>query len=203
MIWTEIEIKNKVVEILSKYFFVYEEITSQCGKSRIDLIVVCRRSSAKFGIELKKIDKKTGSDIGDLIIQARRYSISKFRVNTNDKHERIPIFIYPPISHHVLMCPDKMLLHEGEKYFKDRHSEDNDHHTANGMLGKLGIGELRKIKFWRPYFAFIYSNFIIWSTKPKFDYINYRSIPNGDIHGLHEENYKRLIKSINYDGFSI
>lgn len=105
----------------------------------------------------------------------------------NDYYKRIPIFIAPPISYDVLICPEEKIVVGKKEYFRDRHPKDCSHHTMNGILGSLGIGELRKRN--KKHFYFSFSNKVIWTN----DYDFYSKL----VHGLHEKNYNDLILKIN------
>lgn len=184
----ECEVSQKIVRVLSGYFFMKPEVWSKCGKNRIDFIMTCKKSLASFGLEVKKIDKKRGNDIGELILQAQRYVKSEFKIN--GVYKRVPIFIAPPISYDILMCPDELLIHDGHEFFKDRHHHDHKHHTVNGMLGALEIGEVRTIKNdkFERYFNLTFSNQIIWTSKKQWG--------SNEIRGLHQDNYDKLLKKL-------
>ncbi len=184
----ENEVKQKVISALLPFFNIRDEVWDMEHKSRIDLIVQCKKSAVNFGIELKRIDKKTGENIGQLIEQAIRYSKCKF--NCGGNYVKIPIFVAPPISLHLLGLIDARQEIDCIDYFQDRHTERSEHHTINGMLGVFNVGEIRTIDhFPKKYFIFSFSNHTIWSSKIEYGTSNYK--------GLHLENYSKLISKIN------
>ena len=194
---SEKEISELLQQHLSLYFYVNTEIWSKCGKYRIDLIIKDKNSEAIFGIEIKKIDYKRGHDIGEHIKQAINYSNSEFIIY--DKFIKIPVFVAPPISYTLLMCPEPetMKIIDGKEYFHDRHEKTHEHHTVNGMVGALGIGEIRTyidIYTKKQYMNFMFSNKIIWSSRGNWNYELQRHV---GIRGLHRINYDFLIKNIN------
>ena len=181
----EDSIVKKTIAVLKKYFHVYLEVWSCDKTNRIDAVIQCRESGVYFGIEFKHNDKKTGKDLGALILQVRRYNTTKF----SKCNDIIPIFIAPPISVEMFICPEESIISEGHIYYRDRHSLEHEHHTVNGMLGSLGMGEIRNIRYSRGnYFIFSYSNKVIWTSKK--DYHTQKP------KGLHQENYHKLITKI-------
>lgn len=181
----EDKIVNKTIVVLNRYFHINQEVWSCDKTARIDAVIKCRESGVIFGVEFKHNEKKTGKDIGALILQVIRYSKLKF----DNCQNIIPIFIAPPISVDVLICPDDSLLIDGSIYYRDRHGLNHEHHTVNGMLGSLGMGEIRNIQDSKGnYFIFSFSNQVIWSSKK--DYFTKKA------RGLHRENYDKLIKRI-------
>lgn len=184
----EEEVSIKIVRVLEKYFYIYPEEKSKCRNGRIDFILVCKKSNVVFGLEIKKIDYKRGEDLGKLIKQVIGYVKMEFKVD--NFYRKIPIFIAPPISYDLLMCPGKMLVIDDIEYFSDRHSKTDTHHTVNGMLGVFNIGEIRKSStFKENYFHFVSSNKIIWTSKMEYG-------KNYSI-GLHKINYDHLMQKIN------
>lgn len=185
---TENEVYERTVQQLQKHFFIYPEHWSVDGKSRIDIIIKDKITDVLFGIELKRIDYKRGEDGGKLLKQAMRYATSDFKVD--DKIQKIPIFIAPPLSHNMFICPNGSIEHENRLYYKDRHQEHNPHHTANGFIGVFNVGEIRTIKESnRCYYIFTTSNQIIWTSKLQYNKI--------EPVGLHKVNYEKLMAKIN------
>jgi hypothetical protein len=184
----ENELQLKISNRLKTWFNVYPEYKTLCKTGRIDFIIECKITKALFGLEIKKIDKKKGNDMGLLIKQAHRYSNSCFTFN--NVTQKIPIFIFPALSYDYLICPEKMIIVEGEEYFKDRHTKDFVHHTIQGFIGVWNVGELRVYKEKEnTYIRFVFNNQEIWTNEPQWN--------NPEIKGLHKENYNKLITRIN------
>lgn len=203
----EADFSKKVIFKLKEYFDVKAECWSKCGKYRIDFVLTEKSNSfdkRHFGIEFKNFDKKQGHGIGEHILQSIRYSLSEFKVDEN-VYKRIPIFICPPISYNYLMLP----VHESKKvelsiygrmaeYFHDRHDKNMTHHTVNGLLGSLNIGEVRTMlirKNQHLYFSF--SNQVIWSNFPTWN----NGYDATVIQGTDKNKYDLLIKKV--QSFSI
>lgn len=185
---TEKELQQTMALRLQNWFNVYKECKTQCKKGRIDLIIECKQTKALFGIEIKKIDKKKGNDMGLLIKQAHRYSNLFFKIK--DKIQKIPIFIFPALSYDYLICPEKMIVVKNEEYFKDRHNKHFTHHTIQGFLGVWNVGELRVYKENNNKFIrLVFNNQEIWANEPQWN--------SNQIKGLHKENYQNLINRIN------
>lgn len=185
---TEKTLQNKIAARLKQWFRVKKEVTTTCGTGRIDLVVTCNDTGVRFGIELKKDDKKRGHDIGLLIKQASRYAESKFIID--DYCGKIPVFVYPAISYDYMICPEEKKIINGVEYFRDRHSKDSVHHTMQGIIGVWNIGELRVFPYDdKNYIRFVFNNKQIWSNQPQYQ--------STSICGLHEVNYQDLIIRIN------
>lgn len=170
---------NKVVSVLRKYFTIQREVKTDCKTGRIDLIVTTP-TGENFGIECKRADEKKGEHIGRFIKQACRYSENTF------KGVKIPIFIAPALSYNYFIMNSETVKIGDEFWHKDRHDEKHLHHTINGLLGSMGVGEIRKSE---DFFYFSFSNQVIWTSKKEYK--------SEKIIGLHEANYKALIKKIN------
>jgi len=179
---TEKEFVDKIELYLKKYFKVEREIWSDCRNGRIDVIAT-DKDGFKYGIECKRNDSKRGEEIGEFIKQAIRYKDYLF----NGK--KIPIFIAPPLSYKYFILNEYSEVINNEVWHKDRHKENHEHHTMNGLLGALGIGELRRCD---DFYIFSFSNKIIWSSKIKYNTF--------EAFGTHEVNYNKLINKINDNG---
>jgi hypothetical protein len=179
------------IKSFSQHFKCQREVWSKCRQGRID-IVLETDCGKFFGVEAKVPDRKRGEKIGEFVKQAIRYSAYEFEVRPNH-FEVIPIFICPPISYKYFLMNEQEQIIDGVKWHRDRHNEVCEHHSFNGFLGSFNIGEIRNIG--NGFFALINSNKIIYSTGVKRIFENGRFIRNEKF-GLHEENYKFLIKKI-------
>jgi len=169
----EADFAKKVIDRLMPHFDCKAEQWSEDGKSRIDFIVTDKVYGKPFGLEFKDFNHKRGVNLGDHLLQSMRYACSKFKVN--GKYQHIPVLICPPISYNFLMCPvpESMILStsafgDGDReFFHDRHRKDHEHHTVNGMIGSLGVGEIRTqaVKEHR-YMRFVFSNKALWEERP-------------------------------------
>lgn len=186
---TESEFEGKIALYLKKHFEVNRQVKSECGKGRVD-IVIKHSGGVYFGIEVKKHNSKRGDEIGQFVKQAMRYSEYRFEVEPN-VFKKIPILICPPLSY------EYFLLNEGEQdilgvtWHKDRHGKFNPHHTFNGFLGSLGIGELRKGPDNSYFISF--SNKEIWSSRIVGEYKENKKVGK-KIVGLNIKNYKNILK---------
>lgn len=182
---TEAQLQYKLAERLGEYFNVQREVC--CSNGRIDLVLKCKKTKAVMGLEVKKVDKKRGRDLGMFLKQASRYSEANF-VNHSGC---IPVFIYPAISYNYLICPEDMVVVGGDEYFKDRHQKGSVHHTMQGFIGAaFNVGELRVFPYkGKNYIRFVFNNDLIWTNQPQYQ--------SSEIIGLHEVNYEKLIKRIN------
>jgi len=188
----EQDLVNGLINHLKRYFYYELEVWSKDEKRRIDIVITDKKNKdVSFGIECKSIDKKKGDDIGKHILQALRYNFKEFLVNGT--YKRIPIFIAPPISYNFLICPDLKEIINNIEYFSDRHDKNNKHHTINGLLGAMCLGEIRTIETNRGKNTIItFSNNIIWTNKQKWvdgKYVN-------DYIGTDLIKYNKLIDKI-------
>lgn len=180
---------TRLIAYLSKFMYVEQEVRSDCGKGRIDVMAECKLTATRFGIECKQHTKKRGEDIGEFIRQAMRYSKMTF------KGKPVPVFIAPPISNEYLALVEERVTIGGKEYILDRHQPIHEHHTVNGILGDFNVGEFRTFKHSQyPYGAFMFSNKPIYSFKPKWDEVSRKY--GSDIQGLHKENYASLMQKI-------
>jgi len=179
---TEQQLVDSIEKYLSQWFHIQREVWSDCGKGRIDMIVECKLTAIRLGIEAKLNDKKRGEKIAEHIRQSIRYSQMTFNGS------QIPIFIAPQISSDYLAIVEDRKLIDGIEWIRDRHGPQHEHHTANGFLGDFNVGELRSIKGKIPYWCFTFSNNPIYSMKKRWN--------SNDIIGLHRENYTNLLRKI-------
>ena len=194
---TEKEFSRWVISTLNPYFIGTPEQYSKCGSRRLDFIIQDKNNTdIAFGIEFKKSDHKKGENLGNHILQSMRYSLLDFPVN--NIFRRIPILLCPPISYNYLMCPvyeSKIELKSSyhslmAEYYHDRHEKNHRHHTVNGMIGAMNIGEIRTIVYrGKQHIYFSFSNKVIWTSETEWD--------TGNTKGLHEKNYTLLINKIN------
>lgn len=190
---TEKEFSLKVVNKLSTYFDSTSEVWSECGKYRIDYVLTHKKTKKPFGIEFKRFERKRGEEIGEYILQAQRYSNTKFK--TVNGYSKMPIMICPPLSYNYLICREgEPIIANNEygvqaEYYKDRHPKNFEHHTVNGILGAFGVGEIRtELVRGTQFLRFILSNRILWSeSKVGLSYDLYSD-------GLHIKNYEKSLK---------
>jgi len=185
----ESDFVDSLIVYLSKYFTAEKEVHSDCDTGRIDIIFTCKQTGIRLGVECKIPARKKGQEIGEFIRQASYYSQLLF------KGQKLPIFIAPQLSNSYLAGIEERKVFDGISYIKDRHPLEHPHHTVNGILGEFAVGEIRKIEGNYVYLAFIFSNFIIFSTHKKWD-SDLRRFSN-DIHGLNRDNYDNLMKKLN------
>lgn len=197
----EKDFAEKVISRLSQWFNVQDEVWSRCRRYRIDYILSHKkRFNTYFGIEFKDFNHKRGEELGNHILQSLKYSRSEFEVDKG-MFKRIPIFICPPISYTYLMCPVpeskkimKGLYRSEHEFFHDRHDKNNKHHTANGMLGALGMGEVRTMTVReKQYIHFSFSNKMIWTNLPAWGY----PLGTTEIQDIHDKYYPELMKKVN------
>lgn len=183
---------------LNPYFDIEFEVWSVDGKSRIDMVLMDKIHNKFFGIEVKMYNHKRGMNLGEHLLQSMRYVVSEFKTKHGIK--KMPILICPPISFTYLQCP----VHESRKeldgiygkkaeYYHDRHDRNSTHHSANGMIGSFGVGEVRTlIDNGIQYIYFTLSNQILWDSRPAWDDTikRYSSV---NIKGVHLVNYDKQI----------
>lgn len=91
----EKELVDKMVVQFSKYFEVQREVVSKCKKNRIDLLLTID-GKYHFGIECKRPDKKRGEEIGEYVLQAKRYTTAEWEYRPSEFVKAL-IFIYPAL----------------------------------------------------------------------------------------------------------
>lgn len=136
-ILSEAELQDRLVNWFSKWFDVYFEQRSDCGKCRIDLLLYHQSDYQRefpIGVEIKKDKLKRGVDIAKWCLQSQRYATTTFG------GKKAHIFTAPQIS--------GWYLEEGR--LVNKHKVENDgvsgmHHNVNSFLYRgFGIGELQK-----------------------------------------------------------
>jgi hypothetical protein len=170
----EAEFAEKVMSRLRPYFDTRAEQWSRTGADRIDFLLKDKVHGKYFGIEFKPDDYKRGDDLGKHVLQSMRYAAAEWFVGGEWRH--LPIMICPPISYTYLMCPNqesKIVMNDPygkpTEFFCDRHPKDHNHHTANGLLGGLGVGEIRtKVYRDKQYMNFVFSNRTLWDERPAY-----------------------------------
>gem|GEM_PF-1393559 len=195
---SEKEFSLIVVNRLSQWFNIREEQWSDCGKFRIDYIIQDKNfTNVYFGLEFKKSDYKRGENIGSHILQSMGYSTKLFPTS-NGNYQRMPILVCPPISYNYLQMPENKSkridkhfnLPKDVEYFHDRHDKHCKHHSGNGMLGALNIGEIRTTvqdQIQRIYF--VMSNQTLWTSETEWG--------TNIAKGLHKVNYEKCFVKIN------
>lgn len=180
----EKEFVNSIIPLFTDKFTVYREVSSECKSKRIDLVLQHKiYKKIVFGVECKMFNSKKGNEIGKYIRQAINYSDYKFVFG--EYSQRMPILICPALSiNYLIMAEERKIDENGKYWYKDRHEPTHQHHTVNGILGSLGIGEIRNLKSGNYYFT--HSNYILFESNPTF----YNTKNN---HGVHFENYNNLI----------
>ena len=181
---SEKEFVKGLIKHFEKHFNVYQEVWSKCRKKRIDLILVHKKYNLiAFGIECKMYDTKKGEEIGRFIKQAIDYKDMEFVFENRCK--KVPIFICPALSiNYLVLVKERVMDDNGIYWYRDRHEPNHQHHTANGILGAFGIGEVRNIK--KGYYMSL-SNFIIFESEPTI----HETRSN---YGMHLTNYNKILK---------
>lgn len=162
---SEAALQSKLVNWFGRWFDVYFEVRSLCGKYRIDLLLYHNSDTERkypIGIELKKNEVKRGSDIGKWCEQAHNYTKAIF-------DERIcHIFVAPQIS--------SLYLDEGKLVSKHdvmRQGAEGCQHNINSFLYRsFGFGELQKFNsIWpvkKQQMRLVINTFQIWSSDNPF-----------------------------------
>lgn len=158
----EIILEDRLVNYFGKWFDVYFQVRSLCGKHRIDLLLFHNSDKSQqypIGIEVKKGDIKRGTDIGKWCVQAKSYSSALFF------EKKATIFTAPQIS--------GWYLDEGK--FVKKHPVETAgalgcQNNVNSFLYRsFGIGEMQKYtKNWpvkKEHFRLVINTFEIWSSE--------------------------------------
>lgn len=154
--------------LIREGFDVAREVTSQCGRSRID--IVARKGDFCAGIEIKLSGQKRGKDLGAWLKQAMRYSGARFVVpQWSDDPVEMKIYVFPQLS--GLYLDEGELMHEHSVLAWGSASAQ---HNVSTMLGSLGLGELqiyRRVRRWRlkrkpgKYgLQFVFKGKVMWHT---------------------------------------
>lgn len=186
---TEQKFKEKLISIFENHFIVKPERDSKCETRRIDIVLTHKiLKEISFGIECKRPDRKRGEEIGMYVKQAFNYS--QLEWECNGEFKKIPILLCPPLSYKYFILNEKETIIENNKWHKDRHQEDDNHHSFNGFLGVFNIGEVRKRN--NSYY-FVFSNRVLFVGSKK----NYHN--ESYSYGVHLENYYKTLKLIEND----
>ena len=132
---TEKELQVRINLFLKQYFNTELEVSSIDHKKRIDIAMVHKTDYLKMfpiGIEIKTFDKKTGSDAGKWLNQARTYSELDFI-----GYGKMLIIVAPQFSENVFS--EGMLMH---KHIV--HESATQDHNVTTFLGQFGIGEFQR-----------------------------------------------------------
>ena len=179
---SEKELTEKTAEVLSKFFDVaIDKIYCDCRKCRFDMVLTCKKTQAKFIIEMKKNERKRGNPLAEHIDQAMRYRLHKI------DGKCYPVLVAPGYSYKSIRAV-KSLHPDDKRYSIDIHTDEHHHHTFNGFLGHFGVGEIRRRRF-KPtdYYMFIFNNYELYSCNSN----KYGST------GLHEKNYINIFNRLN------
>jgi hypothetical protein len=147
-------------DIFTRHFHVDMEVWSKCRTKRIDMVLTYQ-NKYHFGIECKIPDKKKGEMIARYVKQAIGYSKLEWSV-PDGTYKKMPILLCPPLSYKYFLMNDHEKVIDGQLWHKDRHFEEHEHHSFNGFLGALGIGEVRKLKNG---YQFAFSNKPLFATE--------------------------------------
>lgn len=158
---TEAELQNRIAGFLSKYFKVEMEVWSVCHKKRIDIAMVHKSDierSHPIGIEIKTFDKKTGSDAGKWLNQARTYSDLDFV-----GYGKMLIIVAPQFSENVFS--EGLLMH---KHISNG-SATQDYNVST-FLGQFNIGEFQRYNFENHnikhrYSRIVFNGLLIWDER--------------------------------------
>jgi len=157
--YSEKRIKNGLKNKMMEYFHIDEEVTSDCGEGRIDLIMVHKSDidfKYPFGIEIKKIGNKKGCEIGRWFKQIIRYQEYTF-----GSHGKIIPFVFPQMSFFYFEEGDFVSKHD-----VFRHDYLGCHHNFSTFLGANGIGELQVYDYrGEKYYRLVYSSKKLWDSR--------------------------------------
>lgn len=140
---SEKELHSRTFDALSAYFNVESEVWSDCRKGRIDMVMTHKSDIAMrypIGIEVKKFNHKTGSDIAKWIQQAQSYSDM-----TWGAYGKILVIVAPQMSGYVFS--------EGtmtNANHVDKQGRPVPHHNFSTFLGQFRIGEMQTY-YWEDY----------------------------------------------------
>ena len=176
----ETDFIKKLIPTFEIHFNVTTEVWSECKTKRIDLILTHKQNKdISFGIECKLPDKKRGEKIGEYVKQAINYT--KLNWYDGSQYRKLPILLCPPLSYKYFVLNEHQKIFNNETWVKDRHNQDDKHHSFNGFLGAFNVGEVRKSK---------YGYYFVMSNKLMFGSFNKNS-------SIRLDNYNSIIKKIN------
>lgn len=172
--------RYKINKVLLEYFYLDDEVWSDCGTKRIDYALKCKKSGIIFGLEVKKQEHLRGVELGNYLLQASNYSELKFNTIFSKEPIRLMIFISPAISNVICeIKPESKIVIQRKEYFELYHKYKDKHSNVNSFIGCFNVEEIRSTESYKVnYFYFLFKNHIIWS---------YRD-------GFRENNYKRFMK---------
>jgi len=181
----EKEFVEKLIPTFKIHFNVATEVWSECKTKRIDLVLTHKQNkNISFGIECKIPDKKRGDKIGQYLKQAIGYS--KLKWFNGKEYKKIPILLCPPLSYKYFILNEEEKIINNEIWIKDRHSKNCKHHSFNGFLGALNIGEVRKND---------QGYYFVMSNKILFDNYGMYNITREN-KGVHIDNYNYITNRI-------
>jgi hypothetical protein len=139
------------------------EVWSKDHKKRIDIAMIHKSDISKkypIGIEIKTFDKKTGSDAGKWLFQAKDYSQLEF-IN----YGKMLIIVAPQFSGNVFL--EGKLMHQ--HIFDGDPSPD---HNVTTFLGQFNVGEFQRYNFTdyhtreiKRLARIVYNGLIIWDER--------------------------------------
>jgi len=155
----ESKLRDNLVTYLNKYFITEIEVKSINNKGRLDLVLLHKSDIERkypLGIEIKKINRKKGKNIGDWIKQIERYQNYDF-----NHYGKVLTFIFPQLSD--LYFTEGILMH---KHHAFRHDIYGAQHNISTFLGQLGIGELQFYddKQYKIQARLVFCGSIIWNS---------------------------------------
>lgn len=160
--------RQKIDKTLERYFEIEREVSSSCGSFRIDYVLKCKESNVCFGLEVKSEKRMRGNNFGKYLKQASNYSSLLWESKWGT--QKMLIFIAPAISNSFINVREKFYDNVNKReLYTSQHESYHEHSNVNGLIGQIcNIGEIRSFKGYynvEPYFAFIFRNKIIWSSK--------------------------------------
>jgi hypothetical protein len=165
--------RAKIDPFFEKYFDVDREVSSDCGKYRIDYLLRCKESNAVFGVEVKSEVRKRGRDFALYIKQAQNYRSAYWNSKRFGLVNTI-VFITPAVSNFITnVNPDNCITIPKNGlnviYAEILHPLEHPHNNFHTFLGELcEIGEIKSFtNNTGNHFQFIYRGKTIWSSLNK------------------------------------
>lgn len=158
---TEKELQGMIVNYLSPWFNIEQEVWSGDHKCRIDMAMIHKSDIKKeypIGIEIKTFDKKTGSDAGRWLFQSKSYTESSFI-----GYGKMLIVVAPQFSENVFSEGKLMDKH----VFNGDPSQD---HNVSTFLGQFKLGEFQRYNGRDGWYLvrmarIVFKGLIIWDQK--------------------------------------